>query len=357
MAGPERSRNHPFNADKVPSRLNELHDRLALVERRMGLDLASAGTRNAMINGDMKIAQRGRSPLIGSGAGFIYSVDNFRTGRDGTGGTMTAGQQGLGPGTSFSGHETEQALLLNCTVAATGQTYCVTQGVIEDVQTFAGETVTISRWIFSDHAWTPGSNWVQVFGSGGSTAVYTGISNPPVAAGWTQLVTTISVPSTVGKTIGPGNCVLVELYWPINTVFTGYTMEWQIERGSKATPFERSTPQMQLAACMRFFQHWQQPPLVGMATTAANVGIARLRMPLIIPMRFNPSVSSSGSFGIYDGASAGTMSGFATNYSTTQVMELDSATPTVITAAGSGSVRSVGIYQTGTAYAELTAEF
>ena len=134
---------------------------------------------------------------------------------------------------------------------------------IEDVQTFAGQTVTLS---FYAKAGTTVSNAIlyggynQSFGTGGSTTVGPfdiGFSaNPPtLTTSWQRLSYTFTLPSIIGKTIGSGSNL--NFYFGLarnqntNFDFAGF----QLELGPVATAFTRAggTLAGELAACQRYY--------------------------------------------------------------------------------------------------------
>jgi len=205
--------------------------------------------KNRIINGDFSIWQRGTSFSTGNGA-YVYTADRWVTYFYGNN-TTTVSQQTFTPGTApVAGYESQYFLRVNSTNTQTfiGQR-------IEDVRTFAGQTVTVSFWAKAASG-TPtfGINYAQLFGSGGSSTVVTSGTNQTLSTSWARYSTTISVPSVSGKTIGAGSNVEIGLFTTsinINIDIWGV----QVEAGSVATPFETATGTLQgeLAACQRYY--------------------------------------------------------------------------------------------------------
>jgi hypothetical protein len=131
---------------------------------------------------------------------------------------------------------------------------------IEDVRSLAGQTVTVSFWAKAAANYSLGVGdlyFFQVFGTGGSTGVATGISSATtITTSWQRYSYTVTLPSVSGKTIGANS--YVEMSFGLQTSTSTFTLDiWgvQLEAGSVATPFRRNAPSLQaeLAACQRYY--------------------------------------------------------------------------------------------------------
>lgn len=213
---------------------------------------SAAGTgffRNAFINGNFDIWQRGTS---GFGLQNEYSADRWMAGTATTGsvsrGTFTAGQTDVPNNPTY---------YLSFNKTGTGD-YAIFGQKIEDVKTFAGQTVTLSFWAKANAATTLQGYVYQVFGSGGSTTVATLVAFPDnaVTTAWKKFTLTISIPSVSGKTIGTSSYIaFYVLPGSSNSSWTG-TFDFaqaQVELGSVATPFERRQYGAELALCQRYY--------------------------------------------------------------------------------------------------------
>jgi hypothetical protein len=223
--------------------------------------------KNKIINGNFGIWQRGTSFTVTTAT---FSADRFFHNRDGNG-TVTASQQTFTPGTApVAGYEGQYFLQLATSSVGTS-TYTQTFQYIEDVRTFAGQTITVSFWAKLS-AGTIGSSYFrfnQNFGSGGSATIQ-GSSNTFTPTGsWQRFSATISVPSVSGKTIGSGSYFSLEIVVPFSATNTMQFWGVQAEAGSVATAFQTATGTIQgeLAACQRYYQRW-----TGLSTGGSSFG-------------------------------------------------------------------------------------
>jgi hypothetical protein len=211
--------------------------------------------KNKIINGDFGVWQRGTS--FSNPANGTFCADRFKTINDGTGATRTVSQQAFTVGAApVSGYESQYFMRYAVTAAGSGNTYQGMQQFIEDVRTFAGQTVTFSFWAKADATRIVQVDLTQYFGSGGSGNVQTLFSNQTLTTSWARYSGTVTLPSISGKTIGTGSALQFGYYAPAATACTIDIWGVQLEYGSKATPFETATGTIQgeLAACQRYFQ-------------------------------------------------------------------------------------------------------
>ena len=207
--------------------------------------------KNKIINGDFRIWQRGTSFAVGSGT---YTSDRWQSYNDG--GTATTTQQTFTPGTApVAGYEGTFFLRSDKTVA--GGTFIPCFQRIEDVRTFAGQTVTVSFYAKAAAATSSGTVFIfQNFGSGGSGTVGVGSAAISVTTSWARYTATIAVPSISGKTIGTSSYLEIQALRFTDTLTRTIDI-WgvQVEAGSVATPFQTATGTLQgeLAACQRYY--------------------------------------------------------------------------------------------------------
>lgn len=216
--------------------------------------------RNRIINGTFDVWQRGTS--FSNPATGTYTADRWVFTHNGTGGTRTIGPYTINPGTTIGGMQARRALQMNITNAGSPAATSQTIGQrIEDVRTFAGESVTVSGWI-NNGGGGAGYNSVtlkaiQNFGTGGSpsSAVTTTIATKTVTGSWVRFTATFTMPTLSGKTIGSDENSYVEIQFDVGGG-TGTLYIWgiQVEQNTTATALEREPIQQTLAKCQRYYE-------------------------------------------------------------------------------------------------------
>ena len=259
-----------------------------------------AAGKNKFINGAFDNWQRGTTFSISTGAG-TYTADRFAIFYDGSGATRTVSQQTFTPGTApVAGYEGQYFYRMNQTVAGTGASYNYPiMQKIEDVRTFAGQTITFSFWAKADAARTVTVEIDQLFGSGGSAGVAALVSgNLSVTTAWQRFTVSGTLPSVSGKTIGTGSSLNVFVMAPLNTVQIFDTWGWQIEASSTASDFQTATGTLQgeLAACQRYY--YKHAGGVG-GNTAIGTGyteatnVANCMVSFPVTMRTTPTLDAT----------------------------------------------------------------
>jgi hypothetical protein len=228
--------------------------------------------KNKIINGDFGVWQRGTT--FTNATVNTFNSDRWFFGGSGNN-TGSISRQTFTPGTApVAGYEGKFFYRFDQT--STAITPAIIQR-IEDVQTFAGQTVTLSFWVKTSAAVTGGITNIyleQMFGSGGSGSVGTlVIDTTNTTTSWTRVSGTITLPSISGKTIGTGSYLQLTIYPKASTVITFDIWGVQLEAGSVATPFTTATGTIQgeLAACQRYYQRITATSAFG---TLTNLGIA-----------------------------------------------------------------------------------
>lgn len=260
--------------------------------------ITSASSGNAIINGAFDIWQRGTS--FSNPAYKAYLSDRWFASVDGTGVTRTISQQTFTPGTApVSGYEGQFYMRFATTVAGTGMTANAIVQPIEDVRTFAGQTVTLSFWAKAGSAVSlPAPILGQEFGSGGSGPVYTAIgSSISITTSWARYTATVAVPAITGKTIGTSNYLSTIINFPVGSVSTIDIWGVQLEAASVATSFKRNANSLQgeLAACQRYYFLADGTSSYFLAQgqcTSSSAGQVQCIFP--VPMRTAPSLTVLG---------------------------------------------------------------
>jgi len=230
------------------------------------------GNRNALINGDFRVAQRGTTLTVADGA---YGLDRWVALGSGTGGVGSSGQNVNMIQISSIGDDVVNRMLLTSSTANL-KFGCVQIIESRNLGGLKSGTVTVSF----KAAVTNGAADVRcaVLGWSGtadavtrdvvSTSGTPWLSSPPtLAADWSYLNTPVdlNVTNTVATyrvnanvTGLPNN--LAVFIWVNGTSHASngalQLSDVQLESGAIATPFERKTFQEQLADCQRYLMKW-----------------------------------------------------------------------------------------------------
>ena len=278
------------------------------------------GFRNAIINGDFGINQRGFTSLTTNGA---YGFDRWLT-HASSGGTYSA--QTFTPGAApVSGYEGKNFYRIVTAGQSGADVYTSFEQRIEDVRTFAGQTVTVSFWAKAASG-TPkvSIEFIQNFGTGGSSTVLTNASTVTLSTSWARYSVSVAIPSISGKTIGTSSYLSSPLFWvSAGTTFASRANSigiqsntfdfWgvQVEAGSTATPFEQRPIGIELELCQRYYINRKSDFAVINGFTTAN---AQKWFSVSLPttMRAAPNFTpfdgagNSGRCTTIDGAGTGT---------------------------------------------------
>lgn len=269
----------------------------------------SRGNRNAIINGDFFVNQRG---FANSGSGLLdaYGLDRWKIVSSG-GATWTP--QTFTPGNAISGYEPATFSRIVTSGQSGSSVYSILAQPVEDVRTFAGQTTTLSFWAKANSG-TPkiAVELAQVFGSGGSPSAssnyYAG--QITLSTSWARYTLQIAVPSITGKTIGTTantSYVALQLWVSAGSSFNTRTgslgiqtntfdiwgVQW--ETGQVATPFQVPDKADQLDECQRYCQvlSYSNGVAVGVGMNTTSNG-SNFVIELPVTMRATPSGSIAG---------------------------------------------------------------
>jgi len=262
-----------------------------------------AAAKNKIINGDFRFNQRAFTSNTTSAS---YNFDRWLQGN--VGGTVTTTPQTFTAGTApVAGYEGVNFVQVAVTGQSAAGDFAQYLQKIEDVRTFAGQTVTVSFWAKASSG-TPklSVEMIQAFGSGGSGDVNTSASAATtLSTSWARYSTTIAVPSISGKTIGTGSWLQTTFWLSAGSTYasransigiqTATFQFWgvQVEQSSTSTAFQTATGTIQgeLAACQRYYWNLTgDNQYVGVgynqSSTEVNVGVSNP-----VPMRTNPTLT------------------------------------------------------------------
>ena len=269
-------------------------------------------TGNAIINGDFSVNQRNVSSTNNTNGGFVH--DRWRCWGSPTGGANVYSTQAFTPGAApVAGYEGANYARLVTSGQSASTDYMQLTQAIEDVRTFAGQTITVSFWAKAASG-TPqvALEMAQSFGSGGSpsSSVLTYGGKVTLSTVWARYSLTVAMPSISGKTLGSNanDSVGVSFWVSAGSNFNARAGSigiqsntfdfWgvQVEKGSNATPFRTSTgtKQGELAACQRYYYRVTADygySIFGLMT--ANEGqYGNIYIPLPVTMRTPPTYNA-----------------------------------------------------------------
>ena len=265
-----------------------------------------AGFRNAIINGNFDIWQRGTSQTV---AGY-GSTDRWRLN---VSSTINFSRQAFTFGqTSVPGNPDYFARYQ--VTAAPVSTNNNLQQRIEGVSTFAGEQVTVSFWAKADAAKTIWVGHFQQFGTGGSPSAVSNTSGQvfTLSTSWARYSLTTTLPSVSGKTLGSNGDDYLSVHFIISNASAGEAWsaipaqtitfdiaQVQLEPGPVATPFERRPIGTELALCQRYYD------TQGMVFRGADFANVYPQMGWHVEMRSTPTVTLSTGTAVVNATSKG----------------------------------------------------
>jgi hypothetical protein len=304
--------------------------------------------KNKVINGNFGIWQRGTSFTIASGS--AYTADRFQV-SSGSGGTVAATRQ------TFTAGQTDvpnAIYFLQLAYSVSGTDAVLIDHRVEDVNTFAGQSVTFSFYAkVSSGTKSITPRFVQDFGSGGSATVVTSLTAQTLTTSWQRFTITSTVPSVSGKTIGTSSYLRLDLLASPSGTLTYSLANVQLEAGSTATAFQTATGTIQgeLAACQRYYYSHVSGDAKSIANSAyyaSNQVYGTLQFP--VTMRVAPTAVFATGTDYYSNAAAGTsdlLNSFTADRLSTNGCWIFNSTE------ASGTIGYAGVFRTANASASL----
>jgi hypothetical protein len=288
------------------------------------------GFKNRIINGAMVIDQRntGASQTFTAAAALAYSVDRWYGYC--TGANVT-GQQVAGS-TTPTNTQFRYKFTGAASVTAVGFGQRIEQKNSYDL---AGSTATLSADLAISATLTT-VTWTASYAT--TTADTFGTLASPTV---TQIATgTFTVTSTVTNfnaqiTVPAAATTGIQIVFTVGALTAGLT--WtignvQLEKGSTATSFDYRPYGTEFALCERYTQVYGSGNAyerlgmgLGVGTTAVN-----FTFPLNVTMRASPSVSSTGSYAVYNGAAVTAGTTFSIDAASVSVLAIVLSTTGVI---------------------------
>lgn len=337
----------------------------------LGASVAYAAGKNKIINGDFRVNQRS---FTSNTTGGSFNFDRWLQVNSGTTGTLTTTPQTFTPGAApIAGYEGSTFIQGITAAGVSADTLALFQQRIEDVRTFAGQTVTFSFFAKATSG-TPkiGLEMAQNFGTGGSPSatVQTSLGAVTISTSWARYSLSVTVPSISGKTIGTtaNSSYLTASIWLSagsdyaarassiglqNNTFQIWGV--QVEAGSTATAFQTATGTIQgeLAACQRYYIKFNDSTNAVLANgNARSTTGTNLLCNLPTSMRVRPTSLDFTSLQISDGVSNYAVTSLTSGLGTQSQQYLDAGV-----ASGLTQFRPMYLQQNGsTGYVAFSAE-
>jgi hypothetical protein len=257
----------------------------------LGVSNGFRNFKNAIINGDMGICSRAQTGIIVNPVDSQYLLDRWRYRQAGSAATITVSQQKHAVGQTLVPGEPQYFMRFVQTVAP-GTSNGFAQR-IEDVRSFAGQTINISFFGKFDTSRPLNLGVTQFFGTGGSPSLPLTVT--AVSLGLTSTMTRINVgvniPSIAGKTLGTNvnsSFLEIDFGFPLTGSFTFEVSDVQVEQvatGGTPTRFERRPPSVESLLCQRYARPVYLN-ILGIAASASNSAWQQIN--LAVPMRVPP---------------------------------------------------------------------
>ena len=305
--------------------------------------LIGAGRRNLIINGDMRIAQRGTSASSPADGGYT-NVDRFQVYRNGAG-VLQTGQSGVAPD-GF-----KNSLLVECATADTSIAGADFGGISYYVEaqdllgtalgTASAKPLTLSFWVRAN---LTGLYSVAVRQPNSTVDSYVDTYYINAVDTWEYKTITIAPDTGVGNWTMTGNGRGLQVAFALwnggsyggaeygkwlpdtndvgsseNVNFVSSTSNVfritgvQLELGKVATPFEHRSYGEELAACQRYFcrpisnvdedGNSNVHNAIGVGRGAGNGAVVVWSLLTPVPLRDRPEITSSGSYYLTDATS------------------------------------------------------
>jgi len=299
----------------------------------------SRGSRNMLINGDFRVAQRGTSFVSGANNDDTYNLDRWTLLSDGndivdvtqstTAPTAGLYSIGLDVETINKKFGIIQFVEQRNMVGALGQVVTLSFQARISGTSISNVKAVVLAW--SGTADTVTSDVVSAWGADGVT--------PTFATNWTAENTPSNLAVTsswatyrIQATIDTANTKNLAVFiWNDDTTTTLgdflYLTDIQLEIGAVASPFERRSYGEELAFCQRYYFRWTSESAFGSVMIAAlwstTAHYGHMRFP--VTMRVNPTTGGRSNAGDFLGY------WYATTFATATAVTVDTGTATTNT--------------------------
>ncbi|HEL5042991.1 hypothetical protein [Stenotrophomonas maltophilia] len=247
----------PIIFNPATGRLEEL----GLADSIAGTEIEGLMGRNRFINGDMRIWQRGVSFSASGAVGKVFCADRWFVERSTS--TMAVARQDttvsdraiIGPVANY--------MRVSVAASAGAGHYALLAQDVEDVLTFAGQTVVVSGWFRAQSSMNISLEAIQVTNGGSGNPSFSSASQR-VTTSWQYLSFVVPI-AAFNQAIIPGSRLRLRFWmsggsdWASSTNvgtqngYFDYALV-QTEQGVVASPFERRLDAIEMLMCQRFYE-------------------------------------------------------------------------------------------------------
>lgn len=234
------------------------------------LGVGTGGLKNAVINADFAVWQRGTT-FAGLTLTEAYTADRWAIAADGSGGAgialvtrqgFTVGQGDV-PGAEYF-------LRYQQTTASTAGGGRI-RHKMEGLQTFAGRQVSVSLYLKASSALSATVRLVNVFGQGSTAQVASQAAS--LTTSWQLITFTATLPSVSGQSINAATAhLLLEIVLPQGTPLVDVARV-QVERAALPSGFEFRPAGFELDLCRRYYEKSYEPETAPGTLTRKGISV------------------------------------------------------------------------------------
>lgn len=214
------------------------------------LSTGAGGLKNAVINGDLQIWQRGQT-FNGIALVPTYTADRWVVTADGSGGAGTANvtRQGFESGQTAVPGARNFLRYAQATQSTAGGGRIRTK--LEGVESFAGRTVSVTMYLRAASATTVTIQASHALSL--SSTIVGDADSVSVTTSWQKFSVSLAMPTLAGQTIDHATAhFLLELQLPAGTPQLDVARV-QVERSAIPSDFEIRPESLELAMCQRYY--------------------------------------------------------------------------------------------------------
>jgi hypothetical protein len=259
-----------YNAIDAAGIEHDREDLTQLTQAIRTLGVGIGGLKNAVINADFDVWQRGES-FASVGVAEKYTADRWAIVGDGAAGAGLAliTRQGFAVGEPLV-PGARSFLRYQQTVASTAGGGRI-RHKIEGLERFADTTVSVSLYLKTGSTLAASVRLVYVFGQGSTSQAAS--ESVAITSTWQQFTFSVDMPSVVGQTMSHTTAhLMLEIVLPQGSP-TVDVARVQVERSQLPSGFEFRPAGLELDLCRRYFEKSYEPTTAPGTVTRKGISI------------------------------------------------------------------------------------